>query len=86
MARNSFLAISQYPVTALKPPRLAVIAPRGGVTDILRAAVTSLSIGNLGFEEAIIATFWGNNSVEESPRMYLDGTFYNRYQKNRTRK
>ncbi|KAJ3455985.1 hypothetical protein MRS44_017467 [Fusarium solani] len=84
MAGNSFLAISQWHIAASKPPHLAAIAPWEGATDILRAAATSLGIGNLGFEKAIITTFSGNNYVEDSPRMYLNGTFYNKYWKNRT--
>ncbi|RSM05436.1 hypothetical protein CDV31_009588 [Fusarium ambrosium] len=83
MAGNSFLAISQWHIAASQPPHLAAIAPWEGATDILRAAATSLGIGNLGFEEAIITTFSGNNYVEDSPRMYLNGTFYNKYWKNR---
>ncbi|EEU33581.1 uncharacterized protein NECHADRAFT_55197 [Fusarium vanettenii 77-13-4] len=84
MTGNLFLAISQWHVTASNPPCLAAIAPWEGATDILRAAATSLSIGNLGFKEAIITTLLGNNSVEDSPRMYLNGKFYDKYQKNRT--
>ncbi|KAI8648476.1 PepX-C domain-containing protein [Fusarium sp. Ph1] len=58
--------------------------PMGRGNSIVRAAATSLGIGNLGFEEAIIITFSGNNYVEDSPRMYLNGTFYNKYWKNWT--
>ncbi|KAI8280209.1 hypothetical protein K4K56_012333 [Colletotrichum sp. SAR 10_98] len=84
MAGNSFLAISQWHIAASQPPHLAAIAPWEGATDVLRAAGTSFGLGNLGFEEAIITIFSGNNYVEDTPRMMLNSSLDNIYWRNRS--
>ncbi|KXH56450.1 hydrolase [Colletotrichum salicis] len=84
MAGNSFLAISQWHIAASQPPHLSAIAPWEGATDILRAAATSLGLGNLGFEEVVMTTFPGNNYAADTPRMHLNNSLDNIYWRNRT--
>ncbi|CAG9945036.1 unnamed protein product [Clonostachys rosea f. rosea IK726] len=73
LSGNSWLAVSQWYITAERPPHLAAIAPWEGLADPFRDMVNRGGIPNFAFTEAVIATCMaGNTFVEDMPRMAID--------------
>ena len=69
LSGNSWLAMTQWSVSALRPPHLAAIAPWEGALDNYRDAGARGGIPEFLFSEGIFSRFVGNGRVEDAPAM-----------------
>lgn len=81
---NSWLAISQWFVAALKPPHLAAIAPWEGAQDIYRDTLARGGIPDPVFPEGIFASLHGNNQTEDPVAMMRKCPLFNDYWASKT--
>jgi uncharacterized protein len=79
MSGNSWLAMTQWYVAALHPPRLAAIAPWEGVADLYNEDVCWGGIPNPGMNEGVTRGLRGNNRIEDVPAMLEAYPFMNAY-------
>lgn len=81
---NSWLAMSQWFVAALKPPHLAAIAPWEGAQDIYRETSARGGIPETVFSEGIFACLLGNNRTEDPVAMIRKHPLFNDYWASKT--
>ena len=83
MTGNSWLAISQWFIAALKPPHLTAIAPWEGVSDLYRQDICRGGIPNIGFNEVMTQRLCGKNRIEDVPAMLEEYPLMNAYWANK---
>lgn len=66
---NSWLAITQWMLAAIKPPHLAAIAPWEGFTDMYRDMVCRGGIPAPDFLETVMVNLYGRNDFEDISEM-----------------
>lgn len=76
---NSWLAISQWFVAALKPPHLAAIAPWEGSSDVYRDTALRGGIRDVIFSALILGGFAGGGWTEDQPGMAEDHSLMDPY-------
>jgi hypothetical protein len=76
---NSWLAISQWFVAALKPPHLAAIAPWEGSSDVYRDTAFRGGIRDVIFSALILGGFAGGGWTEDQPGMAEDHSLMDPY-------
>lgn len=72
LSGNSWLAVTQWQVAALKPPHLAAIAPWEGFTDVYRDMVCRGGIPSPDFIERVVSNNFGRHRVEDLPAMLAE--------------
>lgn len=76
---NSFLAIAQWFVAALKPPHLVAIAPWEGSSDIYRDSALRGGIPDVNFSAVALAGFTGGGFTEDMPSQAFTNPLYDEY-------
>jgi hypothetical protein len=76
---NSFLAIAQWFVAALRPPHLVAIAPWEGSSDIYRDSALRGGIPDVNFSAVALAAFTGGGFTEDMPGQALTHPLYDQY-------
>ncbi|MEH7521333.1 hydrolase [Priestia megaterium] len=76
---NSWLAMSQWNVAAQRPPHLSAIAPWEGAIDIYRETSFKGGIPDFAFTGGIFSHLYGNNSLEDVPKMMKHYPLMNEY-------
>lgn len=65
MSGNSWLAVAQWKIAALRPDGLACIAPWEGMMDMHRDVICKGGIPDTGFVQAITSAFAGKGRLED---------------------
>ena len=86
MSGNSWLALMQWFIGALKPPHLTAIAPWEGAADLYRDDVARGGIPSTGFNNLITSQLRGKNRVEDVPAMIGKYPLMNAYWEDKTPK
>jgi hypothetical protein len=79
LSGNSWLAMSQWFVGAMRPPHLTAIAPWEGASDIYHENACRGGIPEFLFSEGIFSHLNGNGKVEDIPAMSRTHTLFNAY-------
>lgn len=79
LAGNSYLAMTQWFVAALRPPHLAAIAPWEGASDLYRDSSCRGGIPETVFGNTILGLLPGNHRIEDAQALQAEHPLYDDY-------